>query len=201
MKDPNTNEAYVESTNNLLANSRIDHLDSVDDMWKYFKQSVLSATEKPCGWSKKDKWRQQAWWWNDSINNVIMEKRRLWKVWKNGDRKEDYAKAKKVAKCAVFTAIRKVLDEKFSNKDDVALFYIATQIQKQNPDTVDEKRVKDDDNQLAYSDTAKNNAWKQHYKRQSNVEFPWNETSLFRIEPSKGPAQFVTANMVLSSFI
>ena len=29
---------------------------------------------------------------------------RLWKVWKNGGSKEDYSKAKKVAKRAAFTA-------------------------------------------------------------------------------------------------
>ena len=41
---------------------------------------------------------------DNSINEVITEKRRLWKVWKNGGSKEDYAKAKKIAKRAVFTA-------------------------------------------------------------------------------------------------
>ena len=88
--------------------------------------------KKVCGWSKKGKWRQQTWWWDNSINDLITEKRRLWKVWKNGDSKGDYTKANKVAKCAVFTAKRKALDDKFSNKDDVALFRIAKQIRKQN---------------------------------------------------------------------
>ena len=59
--------------------------------------------------------------------------------------------------------------------------------------------MKDDDNNLAYSDTAKQNAWKQHYQYLLNVEFPWDETSLSHIEPSVSPAPFVTANMVLSS--
>ena len=98
-----------------------------------------------------------------------MEKRRLWKVWKNGSSKEDYAKAKKVAKHTVFTAKRKALDEKFSNKDDVALFHIAKQIRKQNQDIVREKCVKHDDNKLAYFDTAKKNAWKQHYQHLRHV--------------------------------
>ena len=66
----------------------------------------------------------------NSINDIIMEKRRLRKVWENGGSKEDYAKAKKVAKCAVFTTKTKALDGKFSNKDDVALFRVAKQIRK-----------------------------------------------------------------------
>ena len=120
-------------------------------------------------------------------------------VWKNGGSKEDYAKAKKVAKGAVFTAKRKALNDKFSNKDDVALFRKAKQIRKQNQDIVGEKCVKGDDNKLAYSDTAKKNAWKQHYQRLLNVEFPWDETSLSQTEPSIGPTPFIAANMVLSS--
>ena len=76
----------------------------------------------------------------------------------NGGSEEDYAKAKKVSKGAVFTAKRKALDDKLNNKDDVALFRIAKQIRKQNQDIVGEKCVKDDDNKLAYSDTAKKNA-------------------------------------------
>ena len=199
LKDPSMKEVYVESLNDLLANYRIDNPDNVDDMWKYFKESVLSVTEKVCGWSKKGKWRQQTWWWDNSINDIIKEMRRLWKVWKNGGSKEDYAKAKKVANRAVFTAKRTALDDKFSNKDDVALFRIAKQIRKQNQDIVGEKCVKDDDNKLAYSDTAKKNAWKQYYQRLLNVEFPWDETSLSQIEPSIGPVPFITANMVLPS--
>ena len=43
-------------------------------------------------------------------------------------------KPRKFAKRAVFTTKRKVMDDKFSNKDDVALFRIAKQIRKQNQD-------------------------------------------------------------------
>ena len=52
------------------------------------------------------------------------------------------------------------MNDKFSDKDDVALFHIAKQIRKQNQDIIGEKCVKDDDNKLAFSDTTKKNAWK-----------------------------------------
>ena len=42
-------EAYVKSLNNLFANYRIDNPDNNDDIWKYFKESVLSVTKKVCG--------------------------------------------------------------------------------------------------------------------------------------------------------
>ena len=60
----------------------------------------------------------------------------------NGGSKEDYAKAKNTAKHVVVTAKRKALDDKFSHKDDIALFHIAKQIRKQNQDTVSEKMGK-----------------------------------------------------------
>ena len=49
LEDPCKKEAYAESFNDLLANYRIDNLDNVDDIWKYFKESVFSDTEKVCG--------------------------------------------------------------------------------------------------------------------------------------------------------
>ena len=119
MKDSSIKETYVEYLNDILANYRIYNPDNVDDIWKYFKESVNSAT-KFCGWSKKARWRQQTWWWDNSINDAITGKRRLWKVCKNGGSKEDYDIAKKVAKRAVFTAKRKTLDDSFNNKDDVS---------------------------------------------------------------------------------
>ena len=146
----------------------------MDYRWKYFKERVLSATEKK---------RLQTWWWDNFINYVIMKKRRLWKVWKNGGSKEDYAKAKKVAKYAVFTAKRKALDEEFGNEDDI-LFCMAKQIRKLNQDIVGKICVKDGDNKLAYSDAAKKSAWKHHYQCLLNVEFPWDETSLSEIQPA-----------------
>ena len=89
------------------------------------------------------------------------------------------------------------MDYIFSSKGDVVLFHTAKQIRKQNQDIVGEECVKDVDNKLVYSDAAKKNVWKQHYQCLLNIEFPWDETSLSQIEPSIGPAPFVTANMVL----
>ena len=65
----------------------------------------------------------------------------------NHGSKEDYAKAKKATKHAVFTTKR---------INDNALFHIAKQIGKQNQDLVGEKHVKDDDNKLAYSGNSTN---------------------------------------------
>ena len=59
---------------------------------------MLKATEVSCGLSKNGKWLKQTWWWDNSVNDAVKEKRRLWKIWKNGGSKEDYVLAKKVDK-------------------------------------------------------------------------------------------------------
>ena len=35
--------------------------EQVDDIWSRLKQGLLSATEKTCGWTKKDIWRKRTW--------------------------------------------------------------------------------------------------------------------------------------------
>ena len=93
-----------------------------------FSRECSFIHRKSLLWSKKGKWRQETCQWDNFINDVITKKRRLWKVWKNVGSKKDYVKAKKVARRAAFTAKRKALDDKFSNRDDIALFRIAKQI-------------------------------------------------------------------------
>ena len=36
---------------------------------------------------RKANGRQQTWQWDNSFNDVITEKRKLWKVWENGGSK------------------------------------------------------------------------------------------------------------------
>ena len=72
-------------------------------------------------------------------------------------------------------------------------------MRKENNDFVGDKCVRDDGGNLALSEDAKKAAWKQHYERLLNVEFPWLEDDLPAVEPISGPPIFVTPEMVLSA--
>ena len=48
-------ETFTDEMNDVIA-------EQVDDIWSRLKQGLLSATEKTCGWTKKDIWRKQTWW-------------------------------------------------------------------------------------------------------------------------------------------
>ena len=43
-----------------------------------------------------------------------------------------------------------------------------------NQDVMGEKPVKNDAGQLSLDEESKKEAWKEHYERLLNVEFPWN---------------------------
>ena len=55
------------------------------------------------------------WWLDSSVNDALKEKRRLWKIWKNGGSKKDYVLAKKQAKRRVFAATKKAEKEKMKD--------------------------------------------------------------------------------------
>ena len=70
-------------------------VEQVDNIWSRWKQGLLSATEKTCGWTKKAIWKKQTWWWNEKVSKYISEKRKLWK--KAGESKDKYLDAKSKA--------------------------------------------------------------------------------------------------------
>ena len=71
-------------------------------------------------------------------------------------------------------------------------------MRKENKDNVSEKCIQDNSGKLAYSNEKKK-AWKQHYERLLNVEFPWNEEDLSVADLVLGPPTLVTQEMVEKS--
>ena len=119
-------------------------------------------------------------WWDSDVDLVIKEKRRLWKIWKSGGSKEAYLEAKLVAKKKVYAAKKKAEEVQFANvasdkEDRNQLFKIARQMVKTNADGVGDKCVTNDDGELACTDSEKLSAWKQHYEKLLNTEFPLGE--------------------------
>ena len=64
---------------------------------------------------------------------------------------------------------------------------IARQMVKTNADVVGDKCVTNDDGELACTDSEKLSAWKQHYEKLLNEEFPWEKEHLVHKEPCQGP--------------
>ena len=59
-----------------------------------------------------------------------------------------------------------------------------------------EKHVKNDEGLLSLDEDAKKEAWKEHYERLLNVEFPWNPEDLSVENPVESPSEPITLEMI-----
>ena len=68
-----------------------------------------------------------------------------------------------------------------------------------NDTVVGNKCVRNDDGELSVSDDAKKQAWKKHYERLLDVEFPWDPSHLVHEDPIPGVPPHITVDMVSSA--
>jgi hypothetical protein len=190
-------QSYIEEqyTNDTIPSN-------VEDAWNKLKTCLLEGVNTTCGKTRGGKVRhQETWWWNDEVDYLIKEKRCLWKSWKQGNgSKEDYKAAKRAANYGVHHAKRESQAQHFQDINDDnsrnKIFKMARNMKENNRDVIGDKCVRDDDGNLAFSDAEKLKAWKQHYSRLLNVEFPWDENSLTEEEAVLGPHPHISYETV-----
>ena len=118
-------------------------------------------------------------------------------MWKTGGSREAYNAAKRIARRAVYVArnaAQRVALEKVDPKS-ADIYKLAKQLSRERQGVVGEKPVKNDDGVLSMDEEAKKVAWKQHYERLLNVEFPWNPEDLSDEPPIEGPSIQITLEM------
>ena len=81
--------------------------------------------------------------------------------------------------------------------DTHIIYHIAKQMKQESKDIVGEKCIWDDNGVLAFNEEEKKQAWKQHYERLLNGEFPWREENLSTADPVLGPPLLITKEMVV----
>ena len=69
-------------------------------------------------------------------------------------------------------------------------------MRRDNQDVMGEKPVKNDAGQLSLDEESKKEAWKEHYERLLNVEFPWNPEDLSEESPVEGTSEPITLEMI-----
>ena len=79
------------------------------------------------------------------------------------------------------------------------IFKLAKSLKHENQDVIRENCIKNDEGKLAFTDEERLLAWKNHYNRLLNVEFPWDPETLDKQEPVPGPAIRITEHMVYSA--
>ena len=175
--------------------------DCVNDCWEEIKSCLLDACDQTCGWTKGAPRRKETWWWDDTVENTIKLKRKLWKEWKKGLKsKDEYLAAKRKAKSTVYFAKKSANDRKFGDLNSTEqrnlIFKMARKMKEDNKDIIGEKCVKDQEGNMAFDDSSKAKAWETHYFNLLNVEFPWNKDDLPNEPVVQGPPLYINEDMI-----
>jgi len=101
-------------TNMTRAAAENNSGNAVENAWSKLKDPLLCTATAVCGLSKNHQWRAETWWWNDSVEDAVKEKRiryiaynalkKVGKVVEAKEAKTAYNEAKRVAKCVVWLA-------------------------------------------------------------------------------------------------
>ena len=198
LRDPGKQAELSEVFKAKTLDSELSQTSTVDERWTSLKDKLLQATKQVCGVSSNHPWRKQTWWWNNQVEEAVREKRRCFKLWKAGGSRAAYNTAKRTSNRAVYQArseAEKVALQKIDPRSE-DVYRLARQMRPGNQDVMGEKPVKNDAGQLSLDEEAKKEAWREHYERLLNVEFPWNPEDLSEESPVEGPSEPITLEMI-----
>ena len=198
LRDPQKQAELSEVFKAKTLDSELSQTSTVDECWTSLKDKLLQATKQVCGVSSNHPWRRQTWWWNNQVEEAVREKRRCFKLWKAGGSRAAYNTAKRTSNSAVHQArseAEKVALQKIEPRSG-DVYRLAKQMLRDNQDVMGEKPVKNDAGQLSLDEEAKKEAWREHYVRLLNVEFPWNPEDLSEESQVEGPSEPITLEMI-----
>ena len=198
LKDPEKRAELSEVFKAKTQGRQLSQTCTVNERWTSLKDNLLQATKEVCGVSANHPWRKQTWWWNKQVEEAVNEKRRCFKLWKAGGSRAAYNSAKRASNRAVYHAkneAEKVALQKIDPRS-ADVYRLAKQMRRDNQDVMGEKPIKNDEGLLSLDEDAKKEAWKEHYERLLNVEFPWNPDDLSVESPVEGPSEPITLEMI-----
>ena len=164
--------------------------------WTSLKDKLLQTTKQVCGVSSNHPWRKETWWWNNQVEEAVREKGRCFKLWKAGGSRAAYNAAKRTSNRVVHQAKSEAEKVALQKIDAGDVYRLAKQMRRDNQDVMEEKPVKNDAGLLSLDEESKKEAWKEHYERLLNVEFPWNPEDLSEESPVEGPSEPITLEMI-----
>ena len=108
---------------------------------------MINACNSVCGWRKGNcKQERETWWWDETVENLVKQKRKLWKKRQKKGRKKKYFEAKRKPKSGVYVDKRKTKEGKLSrlvSSDSKSFIFKQAKTMKcENQDIVGDKCVK-----------------------------------------------------------
>ena len=137
---------------------QVDKPRDAEGVWKDLKKCILSEAISVCGETKGMSRHKETWWWNDEVAALVQEKKCLFRLCQERCRcvkrcrceKENYNRAKRAAKLAIFkakNAERLKFCEELKDEDWKGnVFRVAKQLVRKNRDVVGAGCVRDNNN-------------------------------------------------------
>ena len=166
------------------------------DMEMLQKQLKI-ACEEVCGLTTGRRCRErETWWWNNSVQDIIREKRAAFKKWQRsgGDAdREEYRRKSREAKRRVGEAKQEAWREWSEDLNTAEgrnkLFRVASQMRKDKKDIQGTCFIKDENNNIVVEQNAVADRWRRYFHALLNEEY---ENQIEICSPVEGPIEDIT---------
>ena len=169
--------------------------------WERLRDNIIEAGREICGETTgKFSRKREAWWWNETVQQVIREKKEAYKKWqKSGEDidREAYKQKKRQTKREVASAKNSIWEEwkrsASESKKKVDLFRIAKQMKRERQDVVGGKYVKNSKGEIKVKEKEIMERWREYFSKLLNEQ---SDYQLDEVEKVEGPLKEITAEEV-----
>ena len=193
LKDPEKRIECQEKLKRRLEESSVD--------MEILERNIFDTCKEICGETTGRRGRErETWWWNETVQGVIKEKKSAFKRWQRSRDLEDreaYRRKKNEAKRKVREAKKEAWrqwSEALNTREGQnKLFRVAAQMKKDRTDIPGSRFIKDANGNLIVNSLSVAERWKQYFSRLLNVE---NDHQIETCAQVSGPVDDITAKEV-----
>ena len=176
--------------------------ESPEEIWVDMKEIVVPAAAEVCGrTSGNGHQEKETWWWNQDVQTAGEEKgiaRRKWEEDSNHQTREEYRRAKRVAKRMVAIARREANSEWYemmgTPEGEKMIYKIAESRKRSRQDVGEVGIIKDENGNILIEEEKVKRRWKEYFSQLLNSE---NECEdLENIPPVEGQIANISENEV-----
>lgn len=176
LEDPEKRKEYEERITKKLQTINQENT-TIDQKWEIFKTAILESAEEVCGRVKIGQRKKRTPWWNETVRQVVKEKKQAWKKYqksKTEQNRQEYIQKRnlsrdtlKVEKQKSWEEFGKEIENKFkSNKKE--FWGIVKGIRKGERKLI--RNIKNDKGELKTEEAEILNTWADHFSNKFKLE-------------------------------
>ena len=194
---------YIDKLKETIAGM----IDKDDANWENTYPNIVELAKEELGVSKPGKYlEKESWWWNEDVQQAVMEKKEAFKSWKlarleeDGDHsqeEEEYRECNKKAKVAVAKAKEVAYEDLYKDLEENGaskLYKLAKTRKRRSLDIDQMKFVKDENGEILSEDDDIKKRWKEYFDMLLNTQN--RRKVLDRVDKIEGPIETVSEEEV-----